>query len=152
MKDGRRSKRESKRRRKLREGMQRAEGWLQEISRQGPSGVASLVLKDVQALVLHDRRDVTAEAKGSKSVLLPRVPGVPGVVRALHRYDCNPQRVAAPQHAPIEPRPVIPPMPPPPHPRADAPGPHEPPEGSKTLRALVFQRTALGASSAVMHE
>ena len=150
--DDRRSKGESKRRRKLTEGMKQAEELLQEISRQGPPRVASLVLKDIQALLLHDRPDGTAETKGSRSVLLPRVAGISGVVRALQHYDCNPQRVAAPQPAPVAPPPVIPPMPPPPQPREDAPGPHEPPESFETLQALIFNRTGSGASSAVMHD
>lgn len=47
----------------------------------GPSRVASLVLKDIQALSLHYRPGGTAGTKGSKTLLLPCVARIPGVDR-----------------------------------------------------------------------
>ena len=117
----RRIDRESKKRRDLTTAVLRSEVLLLEISSQGPSRLSSLVLKDLKALLLHDRPDGSAEVKGTKPEIQARVARIPDVVRALEAYASTQLNVAQPR-ALIDPPRVYPPVPqPPPPPTPQAP-------------------------------
>jgi hypothetical protein len=118
----RRKERVAKWRRILTNTVMRVEAVLQEISPQGPARLKSLVVMDLQALLLHDRPEGTADTKGSKAELLPRVATISDVVRALEQFSSSQNNaLSAPPRQDVEMPPAYPPMPPPPLPQPQPP-------------------------------
>ena len=143
----RREERIAKRRRILTDAVMRAEAVMQEIARQGPARLKSLVVKDLQALLLHDRPDGTADTKGSKAELLPRVATIPDVVRALEQFSSSQNNApSAPPRQDVELLTVYPPMPlpqqPPPQPPASPQAPY-----ASALRCVASQAPSLHGGS-----
>jgi hypothetical protein len=132
----------AKRRKILTDVVMRAEAALQEISKQGPTRLKSLVVKGLQALVLHDRPDGTADTKGSKAEPLPRAATIPDVVRALEQFSSSHNNApSAPPRQDVELPLVYPPMPPP------QPPPPKPPASAQTSSASALWSETLQAPS-----
>ena len=135
----RRADRESKRRRDLTDAVQLSKELLEQISRQGPSRLSTLAVKDLKALLLYHHPDGTADSKGSKAELRSRVALIPDVVQALSAYAATQEPALAQDLSRVDPPPVPPPMPPPPPPMTD-PNPLVPPEILGALLSSVLGR------------